>query len=254
VSASYDAATAEARGGPEPRAVAAPGDALAASLAAARPPREGAMSPIETVKYVVKKDDNLWNITKANGFPAKDWEKIYKASYNKDLRKTRPDPNVIHAGDVVFLPRSRPQDLEADAKKISELEKKLEEVVKRRKELTKKVDALKAKQKVDKKKIADITKEANNLESIADDAYACANSFDWREIAGCGIWGDKTMREVRELRKEVKALEKKSELDDKTKKKLQKLLSDGKKETEKLQREVSKQKASLKQRIANPYE
>jgi nucleoid-associated protein YgaU len=64
--------------------------------------------PIETVKYTVKKDDNLWNIVKSQGFPPKDWKKILAAPYNSDLqqklKKQKREPDKIFPGEVIYLP------------------------------------------------------------------------------------------------------------------------------------------------------
>ena len=64
--------------------------------------------PIETKKYIVKKDDNLSNIVKTHGFPARDWKIIYNAKYNEKFKSDHPDPNKIVKGGVFYLPKWHP--------------------------------------------------------------------------------------------------------------------------------------------------
>ncbi len=59
---------------------------------------------VPKVNHVVKKGENLTKICKARGFATGSWKKIYKAPYNKALRKTNPDPNLIRPGDVIVVP------------------------------------------------------------------------------------------------------------------------------------------------------
>ena len=72
---------------------------------------------------------------KANGFPPKDWKKIYDAPYNKKLRKLRPDPKVILPGDIVCLPRYSMEDIQGILDSIIGAQKRLEEVKKERAEV-----------------------------------------------------------------------------------------------------------------------
>jgi hypothetical protein len=54
-------------------------------------------------KTVVAKDgDCVLSIAKAAGFA--DWHKVYDAPENESLRKKRPDPSTLCAGDRVFIP------------------------------------------------------------------------------------------------------------------------------------------------------
>jgi hypothetical protein len=52
--------------------------------------------------YTVQKGDCLSSIAADHGF--RDWKVIYNAPENADFRKKRPNPNVIHPGDTLFVP------------------------------------------------------------------------------------------------------------------------------------------------------
>jgi hypothetical protein len=52
--------------------------------------------------YIVQDGDCLASIAKEAGFT--DWRTIYNDSHNADFRKLRPDPNIIGAGDELFIP------------------------------------------------------------------------------------------------------------------------------------------------------
>jgi hypothetical protein len=58
--------------------------------------------PLQAKTYLVRPGDNLDSIARANGY--RDWQVIYKSKCNERLRMTRPDPNLIKAGDLVMLP------------------------------------------------------------------------------------------------------------------------------------------------------
>ena len=83
----------------------------------------------------VKKNDNLWKITKANGYDAKRWREYYDAPYNKTFKKNHPNPHLIYAKDVFHLPckgnfymkRELQKQLRA---KISRMKKDLAEIKK----------------------------------------------------------------------------------------------------------------------------
>ena len=62
--------------------------------------------------YVVQAGDCLSSIAKKFGF--RDWKVIYDDPNNKDFKKARPDPNVIYAGDTIFIP-----DPKESTKKVS---------------------------------------------------------------------------------------------------------------------------------------
>jgi hypothetical protein len=52
--------------------------------------------------YIVQDGDCLASIAKQAGFA--DWHTIYNDPNNADFRTLRPDPNVIFAGDQLFIP------------------------------------------------------------------------------------------------------------------------------------------------------
>jgi N-acetylmuramoyl-L-alanine amidase len=60
--------------------------------------------------HTVKPGDWISKIASTYGFA--DWRRIWNAPENEDLRKLRPDPNVIHPGDRVFVPAIEPQVFE----------------------------------------------------------------------------------------------------------------------------------------------
>lgn len=53
-------------------------------------------------EYVVKQGDCLASIAKKFGFP--DWRVIYNHPQNASFKKKRPNPNIIHPGDALFIP------------------------------------------------------------------------------------------------------------------------------------------------------
>lgn len=55
-------------------------------------------------RYVVAQDDTLSRIAAAFGTR---WRTIYEHPANEGFRRRRPDPNIIVAGDVVFIPMGR---------------------------------------------------------------------------------------------------------------------------------------------------
>jgi hypothetical protein len=59
--------------------------------------------------YVVQPGDCLYSIAQAHGF--RDWRAIYNHPRNEEFRRRRPNPNVIYAGDVLFLPDLTPRQV-----------------------------------------------------------------------------------------------------------------------------------------------
>ena len=53
-------------------------------------------------QHMVKEGECLDSIALDHGFA--DWRTIYDHPKNTDLRSKRPDPNVIHPGDKLFIP------------------------------------------------------------------------------------------------------------------------------------------------------
>lgn len=66
---------------------------------------------VETVEYRVRRGESLQDIVQANGFPRRDWRRIYDASYNRAFRTLRPDPDSIQPGDRLMLPRLNPAQI-----------------------------------------------------------------------------------------------------------------------------------------------
>ncbi len=56
--------------------------------------------------YTVKPGDCLTSIAAAHGF--QDYKVIYNHADNKDFRKKRPNPHIIHPGDQIFIPPVKP--------------------------------------------------------------------------------------------------------------------------------------------------
>lgn len=52
--------------------------------------------------HVVAQGETLYQIAAANGFP--NWQVIYDHPSNAELRRRRPNPHVLHPGDVVQIP------------------------------------------------------------------------------------------------------------------------------------------------------
>ncbi|MEN1679245.1 MAG: hypothetical protein AAGJ46_06600 [Planctomycetota bacterium] len=79
------------------------------------------MPQTETTPVVIK--ESYQSTMKAAGFPRKDWDKIYKAPYNKKLRKLRPSPEQIVSGDEIHLPKYSPKYIKDFIKRSVLLEK-----------------------------------------------------------------------------------------------------------------------------------
>src|SRR5438552_3502450 len=56
-----------------------------------------------------KKGDCVISIASAAGFA--DWHTVYDAPENAELRKKRPDPHILVAGDKVFVPDMKPMEI-----------------------------------------------------------------------------------------------------------------------------------------------
>jgi|GEM_PF-790970 len=57
-------------------------------------------------RYSVRQGDTLGRIAWQNGFS--DWQSIYNHPDNADLRKKRPNPDILAPGDVVAIPPRKP--------------------------------------------------------------------------------------------------------------------------------------------------
>jgi LysM domain len=60
--------------------------------------------------HVVRQGQTLVSIAKAYGFT--DWQLIYLASCNQNLRRLRPNPNLIKIGDTILIP-PKPEEIRA---------------------------------------------------------------------------------------------------------------------------------------------
>jgi len=56
--------------------------------------------------HVVVEGESLSTIAAAEGF--RDFRKLYDAPENAELRKKRPNPNLIRPGDEVVIPDRKP--------------------------------------------------------------------------------------------------------------------------------------------------
>lgn len=52
--------------------------------------------------HVVQVGDTMQRIAREHGFP--NWQKVYEHADNAALRKLRPNPSLLQAGDQVFIP------------------------------------------------------------------------------------------------------------------------------------------------------
>src|SRR5262245_20407706 len=52
--------------------------------------------------HTIKQGEHLARLAKENGFL--NYNKIWMAAENAQLRSRRPDPNVLYPGDVLFIP------------------------------------------------------------------------------------------------------------------------------------------------------
>ena len=59
------------------------------------------------IKHVVEAGDTMVSIAHRYGF--REWRTIYEHSANADLRRARPDPDVLQPGDSVVVPDKQPR-------------------------------------------------------------------------------------------------------------------------------------------------
>src|SRR5687767_7480634 len=60
-------------------------------------------------EHIVKQGETLSDIARRHGFA--DWRLVYNHSSNAELRKKRPDPNVLFPGDKIQLPAIKPRQV-----------------------------------------------------------------------------------------------------------------------------------------------
>jgi hypothetical protein len=58
-------------------------------------------------EHVVKQGETLSEIARQHGFA--DWRLVYNHASNAQLRKQRPDPNVLYPGDKIQIPAVKPR-------------------------------------------------------------------------------------------------------------------------------------------------
>jgi hypothetical protein len=183
--------------------------------------------PVETTVIVVKKGDTLWNIVKAHGFPPADYEKIYRAPYNKAFRAKRPDPGLIFAGDRLYLPKFTPAEFRERARRVKDARKALEGLDGPIGRLRKQIAEVRRAGKADAAdfgrllkefdaRVAELEKKATTYERLADEAisagcqtgnpYACAGSGGTHRALIAKR--DRTRRFKETLEKQVRALKK----------------------------------------------
>ena len=62
------------------------------------------------MQYIVQPGDCLSSIAQKHGFG--NWRIIYNDPNNADFRLTRPNPNLIYADDILFIPDKKPKEIE----------------------------------------------------------------------------------------------------------------------------------------------
>src|SRR5215831_6546443 len=60
----------------------------------------------------------------ADNYRVYDWKSIYNHPENSSLKQQRPDPNLLHPGDRVFIPDLQPKELAAASDKLHTFVKK----------------------------------------------------------------------------------------------------------------------------------
>lgn len=165
------------------------------------------MASPETRSIKVAQDDCLWKIVGKAGFPPKDWEKIYKAPYNAALRKKRPDPNVIHKGDIVVVPAYTPQDIVALTKGIRRAQDTLTRLEGVEDSLERAMADLERRgdTSAQERRLKVVKQRHKEMISLADDAAAvCSGMYD---CIGAGLASQNFQNRANVLAREIKAIE-----------------------------------------------
>ena len=214
---------------------------------------------VETVEYVVKKKDSLWNIVKQRGFPPKDWKRIYDAPYNKKLRKLRNDPNVVLPGDRINLPRYNPMEIQALLDRIVRAERRLEETRRTRQAFLKDIQKIRARlkkrQTPDKREIEQLRKRAEGLRDLG---YAAANECaDMYSCIGGGLVGQMFLNEARALNKKAEKiaarLVKETAKHEQIIQEMQKAMEQLEKAEARLMNDIQKRRKEWKKASVRPY-
>lgn len=66
-------------------------------------------------RHTVKQGECLMGIALLHGF--RDWRRIYEHPENAALRRMRPQPHILHPGDVLFIPERGVKQLGASTGK-----------------------------------------------------------------------------------------------------------------------------------------
>ena len=62
-------------------------------------------------EHIVQQGESLSEVARKHGFT--DWRLIYDHPANAELKKQRPDPNILFPGDRVVLPEVKPKEVSA---------------------------------------------------------------------------------------------------------------------------------------------
>lgn len=62
-------------------------------------------------EHIVQQGESLSGIARRYGFT--DWRLIYDDPSNAELKKQRPDPNILFPGDRISIPDAKPRDVSA---------------------------------------------------------------------------------------------------------------------------------------------
>ena len=214
---------------------------------------------LQTVKFKVRKGDNLWDIVGKYGFPPKDWKKIYNAPYNKEFKKKRPDPNVIQPGDIFVLPKFTSRDI-ADImnrmKVVQDLLIRADAIVSNMEKTIKGAEtAIKKSKEVKEAEIKKLKRDAEAMETLAfDAANECSDMYS---CMGAGLVSDKFQRKSRDMAKHAADVEKKFKTKHKDAEKslatAKKMLAEARKQRDAVQNEMNKVTRDFIDAHAKPY-
>jgi N-acetylmuramoyl-L-alanine amidase len=70
-------------------------------------------------KHIVKQGECISSIARRHGFS--DWHTIYDDAQNRQLKKKRPNPHMLHPGDEVSIPEREKKSLSLSTGKVHEI-------------------------------------------------------------------------------------------------------------------------------------